>query len=82
MLQKQQGRPLAVPLFVVMAQNRSLHILGQDRGLGNVDARLKPEDRIRVVSDRFDQANRLLIQVPCPNNCTMLCAHTPDASPF
>ncbi|DBA74789.1 TPA: hypothetical protein ACH3X2_009311 [Trebouxia sp. C0005] len=58
----QSGRALAVPLFVVLAQNRALHIIGQDRGVGQVDLTLRPEDRIRVVSDRFDQANRLLVQ--------------------
>ncbi|KAL0019528.1 hypothetical protein WJX77_005771 [Trebouxia sp. C0004] len=58
----QCGRALAVPLFVVLAQNRALHIVGQDRGIGQVDPMLRAEDRIRVVSDRFDQANRLLVQ--------------------
>ena len=61
-MQTQCGRALAVPLFVVLAQNRALHIVGQDRGVGQVDPTLRPEDRIRVVSDRFDQANRLLVQ--------------------
>lgn len=56
------GFPLAVPLFVLLAQNRSLRIIGQDRGVGSVEARLKPEDRIRVVSDRYDHANRTLLQ--------------------
>ena len=56
---------MAIPLFILLAQNRSLRIIGQDRGVGSVDARLKPEDRIRVVSDRFDHANRVLIQVDC-----------------
>ncbi|DBB02120.1 TPA: hypothetical protein ACH3X3_011159 [Trebouxia sp. C0006] len=58
----QGGRALAVPLFVVLAQNRALHIVGQDKGVGQVDPTLRAEDRIRVVSDRFDQANRLLVQ--------------------
>ncbi len=61
-MQTQSGRALAVPLFVVLAQNRALHIVGQDKGVGQVDPTLRAEDRIRVVSDRFDQANRLLVQ--------------------
>lgn len=61
-LQKEHGAPLAVPLFVILAQNRALHVIGEDRGVGNVDGWKKPEDRIRVVSDRFDQANKLLVQ--------------------
>ncbi|KAA6416485.1 MAG: hypothetical protein FRX49_13545, partial [Trebouxia sp. A1-2] len=65
----QSGRALAVPLFVVLAQNRALHIIGQDRGVGQVDLTLRPEDRIRVVSDRFDQANRLLVQASLCTSC-------------
>ena len=69
MVQKDHGRPLAVRLFVLLAQNRALHVIGEDRGVGNVDPRKKPEDRIRVVSDRFDQANRLLVQASFCSGC-------------
>ena len=68
-MQTQGGRALAVPLFVVLAQNRALHIVGQDRGVGQVDPTLRAEDRIRVVSDRFDQANRLLVQASLCISC-------------
>ncbi len=68
-MQTQCGRALAVPLFVVLAQNRALHIVGQDRGIGQVDPTLRAEDRIRVVSDRFDQANRLLVQASLCTAC-------------
>ena len=68
-MQTQSGRALAVPLFVVLAQNRALHIVGQDRGVGQVDPTLRAEDRIRVVSDRFDQANRLLVQASLCISC-------------
>ena len=72
-MQTQCGRALAVPLFVVLAQNRSLHIVGQDRGVGQVDPTLRPEDRIRVVSDRFDQANRLLVQASSAQPAQLTC---------
>ena len=68
-MQTQGGRALAVPLFVVLAQNRALHIVGQDKGIGQVDPTLRAEDRIRVVSDRFDQANRLLVQASLCTSC-------------
>jgi len=72
-MQTQGGRALAVPLFVVLAQNRALHIVGQDKGVGQVDPTLRAEDRIRVVSDRFDQANRLLVQASLCTSCIAGC---------
>ena len=60
-VQTQYGIALAVPLFIALAQNRHLSVIGVDRGVGSFEK--KPaEDRIRIVSGRYDHANKLMVQ--------------------
>ena len=61
-VQTRYGGALAVPLFTFLAQSRSGYIVGVDRGTGNFN-RQSPEDRIRIVSGRYDFATKLMIQV-------------------
>ena len=61
-LQTRYGGALAIPLFIALAQNRSLNIVGVDRGVGSFQ-RKPAEDRIRIVSGRYDCTNKLMIQV-------------------
>lgn len=61
-VQTRYGGALAVPLFISLAQNRILSVVGMDRGVGNFN-RQPAEDRIRVVSGRYDYTTKLMIQV-------------------
>lgn len=61
-LQTRYGDPLAVPLFIILAQNRNLSIVGVDRGVGSF-IRQSAEARIRIVSGRYDHTTKLMIQV-------------------
>lgn len=61
-LQIYYGDALAVPLFIILAQNRNLSIVGVDRGVGSF-IRQSAEARIRIVSGRYDHTTKLMIQV-------------------
>lgn len=68
--QTSHGKPLAVPLFILLAQNRQMHIKLVDKNGGEfVAPRQQPleaqlaESRVRTVCDRYDQMNKVMIQV-------------------
>ena len=61
-VQTRYGGALAVPLFIVLAQNRNVRIEGVDRGVPNFK-RQSAEDRIRIMGGRYDYTTKLMIQV-------------------
>lgn len=65
-VQTKYGSPLALPLFIALAQSRNQNIIGVDRGVGSFN-RKPAESRIRIVSGRYDNANKLMIQVSTPS---------------
>lgn len=66
-MQTKYGHPLAIPLFIALAQSRNQSIVGVDRGVGSF-AKKPAESRIRIVSGRYDRANKLMIQVSTPSS--------------
>ena len=66
-MQTKYGNPLAIPLFIALAQSRNQSIVGVDRGVGSF-GRKAAESRIRIVSGRYDHANKLMVQVSTPSS--------------
>ncbi len=66
-MQTKYGKPLAIPLFIALAQSRNQSIVGVDRGVGSF-GRKAAESRIRIVSGRYDHANKLMVQVSTPSS--------------
>ena len=74
-MQTSYGRPLAIPLFILLAQNRHMLIRSVDKGVGELGpprpgqpvAPQPAESRVRTVCDRFDQMNKIMVQVTHPS---------------
>lgn len=72
LVQTRYGGALAIPIFIFLARSRNLSIVGVDRGVGNFN-RQSAEDRIRIMSGRYDYSTKLLIQVSTlPLSCPSL----------
>lgn len=70
-MQTSYGRPLAIPMFILLAQNRHMLIRSVDKGVGDMvpprpgqPVTPQPaESRVRTVCDRYDQMNKIMVQV-------------------